>query len=225
MNEKILVIEDDQEILRFLQRALVFEGYRVDLAAGGTLGLTLAHDGDPALIILDLLLPDLDGLEVCRRLRLFTKTPIIMVTAKDKISDKVNGLDAGADDYLVKPFGIEELLARVRAQLRRTAEERPEVLSFSDLTLDHKTHQAMRGDRLIDLTAKEFNLLDLFLHYPNQVLTRALIFEKVWEYDFGGESNVLDVYIRYLREKLEANSEPRLIHTIRGVGYVLREPD
>jgi len=225
MNERILVIEDDEEILRLMQRALVFEGYKVVLADDGHLGLEVAQKEKPALIILDLMLPGMDGMEVCLRLRQFTKSPIMMVTAKDKIGDRVSGLDAGADDYLVKPFSIEELLARVRALLRRTVEDRPEILSVADLTLDNNTHRATRASRVIDLTAKEFNLLDLFMSHPNQVLTREVIFEKVWEYDFGGESNVLDVYIRYLRKKIEAGGEPRLIFTIRGVGYVLREPD
>jgi len=225
MNERILVIEDDEEILRLMQRTLVFEGYKVVLADDGHLGLEVAQKEKPALIILDLMLPGMDGMEVCLRLRQFTKSPIMMVTAKDKIGDRVSGLDAGADDYLVKPFSIEELLARVRALLRRTVEDRPEILSVADLTLDNNTHRATRASRVIDLTAKEFNLLDLFMSHPNQVLTREVIFEKVWEYDFGGESNVLDVYIRYLRKKLEAGGEPRLIFTIRGVGYVLREPD
>jgi two-component system response regulator MprA len=225
MDEKILVIEDDEEILRLMQRALVFEGYKVVLADDGQLGLGVAQKEKPALIILDLLLPGIDGMEVCKRLRQFTKSPIMMVTARDKIGDRVSGLDAGADDYLVKPFSIEELLARVRALLRRTVEDRPEILSLADLTLDNQTRRASRSSRMIDLTAKEFNLLDLFMRHPNQVLTREVIFEKVWEYDFGGESNVLDVYIRYLRKKLEAGGEPRLIFTIRGVGYVMREPE
>jgi two-component system response regulator MprA len=225
MDEKILVIEDDEEILRLMQRALVFEGYKVVLADDGQLGLDVAQKEKPALIILDLLLPGIDGMEVCKRLRQFTKSPIMMVTARDKIGDRVSGLDAGADDYLVKPFSIEELLARVRALLRRTVEDRPEILSLADLTLDNQTRRASRSSRMIDLTAKEFNLLDLFMRHPNQVLTREVIFDKVWEYDFGGESNVLDVYIRYLRKKLEAGGEPRLIFTIRGVGYVMREPE
>ena len=225
MDERILVIEDDQEILRLMQRALVFDGYKVLLADDGQLGLDIAQKENPVLIILDLMLPGMDGMEVCKRLRQFTKSPIMMVTARDKISERVSGLDSGADDYLVKPFEIEELLARVRALLRRTVEDRPEILSVADLTLDNKTRQAARASRVIDLTAKEFNLLDLFMRHPNQVLTREIIFERVWEYDFGGESNVLDVYIRNLRKKLEAGGEPRLIFTIRGVGYVLREPD
>jgi len=208
-----------------MQRALVFEGYKVLLADDGQLGLDIAQKENPVLIILDLMLPGMDGMEVCKRLRQFTKSPIMMVTARDKISERVSGLDSGADDYLVKPFEIEELLARVRALLRRTVEDRPEILSVADLTLDNKTRQAARASRVIDLTAKEFNLLDLFMRHPNQVLTREIIFERVWEYDFGGESNVLDVYIRNLRKKLEAGGEPRLIFTIRGVGYVLREPD
>ena len=225
MNERILVIEDDEEILQLMQRALVFDGYKVLLAADGQLGLDIAQKEKPDLIILDLMLPGIDGMEVCNRLRQFTKSPIMMVTARDKTSERVSGLDAGADDYLVKPFEIEELLARVRALLRRTVEDRPEILSVADLTLDNQTRRAARASRVIDLTAKEFNLLDLFMRHPNQVLTREVIFAKVWDYNFGGESNVLDVYIRYLRKKLEADGEPRLIFTIRGVGYVMRKPD
>ena len=223
MDERILVIEDDQNILRLLQRALVFEGYKVDLAADGQIGLNIAQESKPALVVLDLMLPDVDGIEVCRRMRQFSSAPVLMLTARDKISDRVEGLDTGADDYLVKPFDIEELLARIRALLRRTIEDRPEVLAFADLTLNNQTRLASRGDRDISLSAKEYMLLDLFMRHPNQVLSREKIFEKVWEYDFGGESNVLDVYIRYLRKKLEEGGEPRLIFTMRGVGYVMRE--
>jgi len=225
MDERVLVIEDDEEISRLLQRALIFEGYRVDVAADGTTGLIVAQEHKPALIILDIMLPGLDGLEVCRRIRKLGDTPIIMVTAKEDVKDRVSGLDAGADDYLVKPFEIEELLARVRALLRRTVEDRPEVLTFADLTLDSNTRLATRGDRAITLTNKEFNLLDLFMRHPGQVMTREMIFDRVWDYDFGGESNVLDVYIRYLRQKLGENGEPQLIHTVRSVGYVMRNPD
>ena len=223
MDERILVIEDDQNILRLLQRAFVFEGYKVDLAADGQIGLNIAQESKPALVVLDLMLPDMDGIEVCRRLRQFSSAPVLMLTARDKISDRVEGLDAGADDYLIKPFDIEELLARIRALLRRTIEDRPEVLAVADLTLNNQTRLASRGDRDISLSAKEYMLLELFMRHPNQVLSRETIFEKVWEYDFGGESNVLDVYIRYLRKKLEEGGEPRLIFTMRGVGYVMRE--
>lgn len=225
MDERVLVIEDDEEISRLLQRALIFEGYRVDATTDGTTGLIVAQEHKPALVILDIMLPGLDGLEVCRRLRKLGDTPIIMVTAKEDVKDRVSGLDAGADDYLVKPFEIEELLARVRALLRRTVEDRPEVLTFSDLTLDSNTRLATRGDRVITLTNKEFNLLDLFMRHPGQVMTREMIFDRVWDYDFGGESNVLDVYIRYLRQKLGESGEPQLIHTVRSVGYVMRNPD
>lgn len=171
------------------------------------------------------MLPGIDGLEVCQRLRAASKVPILMLTAKDTVQDRVQGLDAGADDYIVKPFQVEEFLARVRALLRRTEAERAPVLKFADLELDTRTRQARRGQRLIPLTAREFDLLELFMRHPRQVLTREMIFDRIWGYDFSGESNVLDVYIRYLRQKLEAEGEPRLIHTLRSVGYVLRETE
>ncbi len=224
MSGQILVIEDDERILQLLHRGLVYEGYRVTTAMDGLKGLALARDNPPDLVILDWMIPGLDGLEVCKRLRAADEVPILMLTAKDGVSDRVIGLDAGADDYLVKPFEFEELLARIRALLRRARAEAPKVLSFADLRLETGTRQAFRGDRSIDLTAKEYELLELFLLHPRQVLTREVIFDRVWEYDFGGESNIIEVYVRYLRQKTEAGGEPRLIHTIRSVGYVLREP-
>jgi two-component system response regulator MprA len=220
---RILVIEDEERIRQFLQRGLTFENYRVDLAADGPSGLALARENPPDLVILDWMLPGMDGLEVCRRLRAAGSMPILMLTAKDSVSDRVQGLDAGADDYLVKPFAFDELLARIRALLRRAAPPQPEVMRFADLTLDTGTHQAFRNDRVIELTAKEYELLELFMRHPRQVLTREVIYDRVWGYDFGGESNIIEVYVRYLRQKTEANNEPRLIHTVRGVGYVLRE--
>ena len=223
VNERILIIEDDQAILKLLQRGLAYEGYTVDTATDGRTGLILARDHTPDVVILDWLLPGMDGLEVCHRLRTGGSIPILMLTAKDTIQDRVQGLDAGADDYLVKPFNLDELLARVRALLRRTQPERVPVLKFADLSLDTGSRQGSRGSRIVALTAKEYELLELFLRHPKQVLTREVIFDRVWGYDFGGESNVLEVYIRYLRQKLEAEGESRLIHTVRGVGYVLRE--
>jgi len=202
---------------------LTFEGYKVLAAADGPSGLSTARDQPPDLVILDWMLPGLDGLEVCRRLRAGGGVPILMLTAKDLVADRVEGLDAGADDYLVKPFDFDELLARIRALLRRVKPGGVQVLSFIDLRLDTGTHQAFRGDRPIDLTAKEYELLELFLRHPRQVLTRQVIYDRVWGYDFGGESNIIEVYIRYLRQKTEAENEYRLIHTVRGVGYVLRE--
>lgn len=225
MDERILIIEDDEEILRVLKRVLTYEGYIVDTALTGKAGLTLASEQRPDLVVLDWMLPSMDGLEVCRRLQKLGNQPILMLTAKDNTQDRVKGLDAGADDYVVKPFEIEELLARIRALLRRTAADRIKVLEFNDLSLDSSTRKAKRGDREIDLTAKEYDLLELFMRHPRQVMTREVIFDRVWDYDFGGESNVLDVYIRYLRQKLEEEGEPRLIYTVRGVGYVLREPE
>ncbi len=223
MNERILIIEDDQAILKLLQRGLAYEGYQVDTALDGRSGLLMARDHPPDLVILDWMLPGMDGLEICHRLRTGGSLPILMLTAKDTVQDRVQGLDAGADDYMIKPFNLDELLARVRALLRRTQPERVQVLKFSDLTLDTGSRQAFRGSRLISLTAKEYELLELFMRHPKQVLTREVIFDRVWGYDFGGESNVLEVYIRYLRQKLETDDEPRLLHTVRGVGYVLRE--
>lgn len=226
MNEKILVIEDDPAISKLLQRGLAYEGYTVEVAADGRAGLNLARDHSPDLVILDWMLPGMDGLEVCHRIRMGGATPVLMLTAKDTIQDRVQGLDAGADDYVVKPFNLDELTARVRALLRRTQPERVTVLKFADLTLDTSARQAARNGKTIALTAKEYDLLELFLRHPRQVLTRDVIFDRVWGYDFGGESNVLEVYIRYLRQKIEDDdSLPRLIHTVRGVGYVLRETD
>jgi two-component system response regulator MprA len=223
MNERILIIEDDEAIVKVLKRSLEYEGYLVDTALDGEMGLIAAGNNLPAVVILDWMLPGMDGLEVCRRLRSGGSVPILMLTAKDSVRDRVLGLDAGADDYLVKPFQLEELLARVRALLRRTQSERIPIMEFSDLILDTATRQAKRSERLITLTAKEYDLLELFLRHPKQVLTREVIFDRVWGYDFGGMSNVLDVYIRYLRQKLEEGGEKRLIHTVRGVGYVLHE--
>lgn len=222
--ERILIIEDEARIAQFVERGLIYEGYRVNVARDGQSGLQIARDNPPDLIILDWMLPGLDGLEVCKRLRAASEVPIIMLTAKDDVGDRVRGLDAGANDYIVKPFSIDELMARVRVQFRtHRPKSQPEVLRFSDLALDTGTHRAHRGERAIDLTAKEYELLELFMRNPRQVLTRDVIFDRVWGYDFGGESNIIEVYVRYLRQKTEHDNEPRLIHTVRGVGYVLRE--
>ena len=222
--ERILIIEDEARLAQFVERGLIYEGFRVNVARDGQTGLNLARDNPPNLVILDWMLPGLDGLEVCKRLRAAGDVAILMLTAKDDIRDRVQGLNAGADDYLVKPFSIDELMARVRALLRRaTTSAAPEVLRFADLALDTGTHRAYRNERAIELTAKEYNLLELFMRNPGQVLTRDVIFDRVWGYDFGGESNIIEVYIRYLRQKTEHGDELRLLHTVRGVGYVLRE--
>ena len=229
MPDMILVVEDEERILQFLQRGLSYEGYEVKTAVNGTEGLTLTEQFEFDLVVLDWMLPEveqgLDGLEVCRRLRAKSEIPILMLTAKDSVPDRVRGLDAGADDYLVKPFALNELLARVRALIRRSKTETPDVLEFEDLILDTGTHQAFRGEKVVELTAKEYELLELFLRNPRQVLTRDLIYDRVWGYDFGGESNIIEVYVRYLRQKTEKFGDPRLIHTVRGVGYVLRETE
>ncbi|MDX1663560.1 MAG: response regulator transcription factor [Candidatus Promineifilaceae bacterium] len=223
MTARILVVEDEERIRQFLQRGLTFEGYRVDTAADGEEALEQARDNPPDLVLLDVMLPGMDGVEVCRRLRAVNDTPILMLTAKEAIEDRVAGLDAGADDYLVKPFAFDELLARVRALLRRAQPAQPQVYRFADLELDTGTRRGRRGEHIFDLTAKEYELLELFMRHPRQVLTREVIFDRVWNYDFGGESNIIEVYVRYLRQKTEAEGHPRLIHTVRGVGYVLRE--
>ncbi len=225
MDERILIIEDDEEIQRVLKRVLTYEGYIVDSALTGKAGITLAKEQHPDLVLLDWMLPSMDGLEVCRQLQEIGSEPILMLTSRTSTQDRVTGLDAGADDYMAKPFDLEELLARIRALLRRTVVDRVVVLEFADLQLDSGTRKAYRAGREITLTAKEYDLLEIFMRHPRQVLTREIIFDRVWDYDFGGESNVLDVYIRYLRQKIEEEGETRLIYTVRGVGYVMREPE
>jgi two-component system response regulator MprA len=223
---RILVVDDDTAVRESLGRALRLEGYQVDLAGDGAEALELlqGNGNDPDLVVLDVLMPNIDGLEVCRRLRRAgSRVPVLMLTARDEVTDRVAGLDAGADDYVVKPFALAELLARVRALLRRSADEAVDVLRFGDLELDPATREVRRDGDPIELTRTEFALLELFLLNPRQVLTRSIIFERVWGYDFGFGSNSLDVYIGYLRRKTEAGGKPRLIQTIRGVGYALRE--
>jgi DNA-binding response OmpR family regulator len=223
MNAHILLVEDEVKLARFVELELSCEGYRISVAHDGLTGLMMARESLPDLLVLDWMLPGLTGLEVCRRLRATgIDVPVILLTAKDEISDRVAGLDAGADDYVVKPFSIEELLARIRAHLRRTQESDRDILEFEDLTLNRRTRMVHRGKREIELTAKEFDLLEYLMTNPRQVLTRDQILEKVWGYDFMGDSNIIEVYIRYLRLKLEAEQEKRLLHTVRSVGYVLR---
>ena len=220
----ILVVEDETKLARFIELELEYEGYQVTVANDGFVGLAAARELDLDLILLDWMLPGISGPEICRRLRhTGSKVPIIFLTAKDEVSDRVAGLDAGADDYLVKPFSIEELLARIRAHLRRQDSEPSELLEFADLRLNRSTREVYRGERPIEFTAKEFDLLEYLMSHPRQVLTRDQILERVWGYDFMGDSNIIEVYIRYLRLKLEAEQEKRLIQTVRGVGYVLRE--
>jgi len=220
---RILVVDDDPEIVSFVKRGLAYEGYKVDTAVDGSEALTKARESEPDLVVLDVMMPEIDGIEVSKRLREGSDVPILMLTAKGTISDKVAGLESGADDYLVKPFAFDELLARVRALLRRRQPGEGELLRFSDLSLNTMTRETKRSNEAIELTAQEFDLLELFLRHPRQVLKRDLIYERVWGYNFEGESNVIEVYVRYLRSKLEAGGKPRLIHTIRGVGYVLKE--
>ncbi len=224
MAEHVLVIEDDPQIADLLRRGLIYEGYSVKVASDGPEGLAAARDHQPDLVLLDLMLPGMDGLTVCQRLRAGSDVPILILTAKDAVPDRVKGLDAGADDDVVKPFAFDELLARIRALLRRRQPASAEdVLRFADLTLNPVTHEVYRGTRRVELTAREFDMLALFLQHPRQVITRATLYDRIWGYDFGSESNIIDVYIRNLRSKLEAGGEPRLIQTVRGVGYVLRE--
>jgi two-component system response regulator MprA len=222
---RILVVDDERAVRESLQRALELEGYEIELAADGREALEkLESDRQPDAVVLDVLMPGMDGLEVCRTIRRSgNHVPVLMLTARTQVEDRVEGLDAGADDYLTKPFALEELLARLRALLRRTADGSGEVLRFADLELDPGTREVKRDGELIELTRTEFSLLELFLLNPRQVLTRSVIFERVWGYDFGYGSNSLDVYIGYLRRKTEAGGKPRLIQTIRGVGYALRE--
>jgi two-component system response regulator MprA len=222
---KILVVDDERAVRDALRRALELQGYEVDLASDGAEALArLAANGQVDAVVLDILMPGIDGLEVCRQIRRRgSAVPVLMLTARDAVGDRVEGLDAGADDYLVKPFALEELLARVRALIRRGSASVDGVLRFADLELDPQTREVRRDGERIDLTRTEFNLLELFMLNPRQVLTRSVIFERVWGYDFGFASNSLDVYIGYLRRKTEAGERPRLIHTVRGVGYALRE--
>ncbi len=224
---KILVVDDERAVRESLRRALELEGYEIDLAADGQEALQLLETNggaQPDAVILDVLMPGVDGLEVCRRLRRSgNRVPVLMLTARDEIENRVAGLDAGADDYVTKPFALEELVARVRALLRRVSPGDDELLRFGDLELDPGTREVRRGGDPIELTRTEFALLELFMTNPRQVLTRSIIFERVWGYDFGFASNSLDVYIGYLRRKTEAGGKPRLIQTVRGVGYALRE--
>jgi two-component system, OmpR family, response regulator MprA len=222
---RILVVDDEPAVREAIERALRLEGYAVAVAADGCEALERIDSRPPDALVLDLLMPRVDGLELCRRLRHSgDRTPVLMLTARDAVADRVTGLDAGADDYLIKPFALDELLARLRALLRRSEPGgRREPLRFADLELDPVSFEVRRGERAIELTRTEFLLLELFLRHPRQVLTRSIIFENVWGYDFGPRSNSLEVYMGYLRRKTEAGGEPRLLHTVRGVGYVLKE--
>ena len=225
---RILVVDDDRAVRDSLRRSLEFNGYTVDLASDGAEALVRVPQVDPDVIVMDVMMPRLDGLEATRALRSAgNDVPILVLTARDAVTDRVDGLDAGADDYLTKPFALQELLARLRALLRRAtvpAGEDDEVLAFSDLSMDLATRDVRRGDRAIELTRTEFTLLEMFLRRPRRVLERSFILEEVWGYDFPTTANSLEVYVGYLRRKTEAEGEPRLIHTVRGVGYVLKEP-
>lgn len=221
---RILVVDDDPKVLSLMRRGLSFAGYAVDLAADGEEGLSIARDRPPDLVVLDVMLPGVDGVEVCRRLRAGDRElPILMLTAKGRVSDRVAGLDAGADDYLIKPFAFDELVARIRALLRRVHPDGEGMLRFADLMVDPATREVKRGGRLLDLTTREYELLEFFVRHPRQVLSRETIFERIWGSDFLGGSNIIDVHVMRLRDKLEAGGEGRLLHTIRGAGYSLRE--
>lgn len=224
MAESILIIEDDRSVAEMLRRNFAYEGFRVDVESNGVAGLERLRDHPVDLVILDVMLPELDGFEVLRRVRSAgDTTPVLMLTARDAIDDRVTGLEGGADDYVVKPFAFKELLARVHVLLRRRENEPQEVLRFEDVRLDTGSRQAVRAGRVIDLSTTEYELLAFFMHHPNRVLPRERIMERVWGYEFEGESNVLEVYVGYLRRKLEETGESRLIQTVRGAGYVLRE--
>ena len=223
MGARILVVDDDPMLAAALRRPLTYEGYEVDVATSGEEALTRVHEHAPDLVVLDVLLPGMDGLATCRRLRSVTDVPVLMLTARSEVPERVAGFEAGADDYLGKPFAFEELLVRVKALLRRRRNGAGGELRFGDLRMDRSTREVTRGNRAISLTRQEFDLLALFLEHPRQVLTRSTILERVWDYDFGRDSNVLEVYVGYLRRKLESGGEPRIILTVRGVGYVLRE--
>jgi two-component system response regulator MprA len=223
MSERILVVEDDDQIAAIVRDGLSRMGYRVELAADGPAALAAVRAQPCDLVVLDLLLPGMDGVEVCQRLRARGGPPVIMLTARDAVAEKIAGLDSGADDYLTKPFVLEELVARVRAVLRRRAPRSPAPLRVADLRLDAQGRRAWRGDRALELTAREFDLLECLMQHAGQVLTHSALLEQVWGYDFEGESNAVKVYVAYLRQKLNAAGEPDLIHAVRGVGYVLRE--
>jgi two-component system response regulator MprA len=222
--QRVLVIDDDKTITSFLRRALSYAGFEVDVAHDGGEGLERALRTHPGVVVLDVMMPGLDGFEVCRRLREGDDVPILMLTARDEVSDRVAGLEHGADDYLVKPFAHEELIARVRALLRRRSPEGRNTARFSDLVVDLGSREAWRGEREVVLTAKEFDLLAAFLRQPRQVLSQQQLLEQVWGFDAEVETHVVPVYVGYLRDKLEACGEPRLIHTMRGAGYILKEP-
>ncbi|HEV2981028.1 MAG TPA: response regulator transcription factor [Solirubrobacteraceae bacterium] len=223
---RLLVVDDDASVRDALALVLGVDGFEVTTAEDGREAIRSLAARKPDAVILDVLMPVIDGLEVCRRMRAAgDRTPVLMLTARAEVSERVAGLEAGADDYLAKPFAREELIARLRALLRRTGwDGGDEVLRFEDLELDPRAHEARRGDRLLELTRTEFLLLELLMNHPRQVLTRSTIFDRVWGYDFGPESNSLEVYIGYLRRKTEAAGEPRLVHTVRGVGYALKTP-
>lgn len=221
---RVLVVDDDARLAASLRRALAYEGHSVEVAADGPAALVAARDRPPDLVVLDLMLPGIDGVEVCRRLRAGSDLPILMLTARDAISDRVAGLDAGADDYLVKPFAYDELLARVRALLRRREPSGRELLRCGDLVMDVPGHEVRRGDRALELTALQFDVLEQFMRHPRQVLERDRLLQTVWGADSDAISNVVDVTVAGLRARLESDDRPRLLHTVRGVGYVLREP-
>ncbi len=221
---KVLVVEDEKKVASFIKRGLEEEGYTVELARDGEEGLKMINDGSYNLILMDLMLPKMDGLQVIKEMRAHNvRTPVLCLTAKDKVDDIVSGLDSGSDDYLTKPFAFIELLARVRALIRRGSSERGAELTFADLRIDPVTHKVWRGETEIDLTSKEYALLEYMMQHPNETLTRSMIAEHVWDYTFDSFTNIIDVYVNYLRKKIDRDFEKKLIHTVRGIGYVLKE--
>jgi two-component system, OmpR family, response regulator MprA len=225
MDTRLLILEDNKDILEFIKRNFIFDGYSIESTIDGNTGIAIAKNIQPDLIVLNWMLPEFDGEKFCREVRQISSTPIIILTTTNTSDGSIYGIEVGADDYLVKPFSLEELVFSIRSQLRKTDNNMPKIYEFGGLSLDTSTKQAFRNKRSINLTAKEYELLELFMRHPMKILSRDVIYDDVWGYDFGGESNIIEVYVRYLRKKIDTKKEERLIHTVRGIGYILREPN